>query len=247
MEPHHARRGAAGPVSRRARPRGGARGRAAVASLANQVRSEATRIYSRAWDDRARRAADRAAPTQHGRRRSAEPAAGRGFRAPERPRRLIRPARRRRTLRPCPPRRSATPSTAPPTRTTRSGRSARRSRTSGRTSPTWARRGGRASTPSRRLAATSPLPDALTAAVDRAIDEIGRIDGSASRHRLAVDVPAGRPPRRSVSDREVPGRGARTPGRSSTRGSRRTRWSPRAADAARRCDAGPAASSLGRS
>src|SRR6478672_2907869 len=71
-------------------------------TLANQVRSEATRIYSRAWDDRARRGV-----------------AGSGAGASGPP---DRPARRRRTLRRCPPRRPATPSIAPPTPTTRSGR-----------------------------------------------------------------------------------------------------------------------------
>ena len=162
-----------------------------------------------------------------------------------------RPARerRRRPERPstvvgcrrCPTRRSAT-SLDPRPRCLRRARarSARRSRTSGPTSPTssdaWRTRlDGRR----RRSGRREPVGPAVAAAIDRAIDEIGRIEDP---HR-AIDWLSTFPQvvllAHRGSRREVPGRGPRRPRgrlrRDPGRPARRARG-----DAARRRDAGPA-------
>ena len=153
--------------------------RAAIAPQADRVRAEATRIYSRAWDDRARRELDRRCSDAHaGRPASASRRTGRGVPAPERPRRLtVRVAVARRSAvggacRDDPRRHRPRPRRLRRAR----ARSARRSRTSGRTSPTSATRGATRFDAVATARGDEPLPERLTAALDRAIDEIGRIE-----------------------------------------------------------------------
>ena len=234
-------RGTARPLPRHPRRRRPARAAGERPGGAARVRRDATAAYSRAWDDRARRRletllreAER--PDGHGRASAASVAATvRSLTAPsppvatwtaDRPDRP-RDGPRGRRLRPMPdpdPRR-------------RPDRRPRRLRRADR-----ARRGRRGRVdlrqrPDRRLARASrggpgrawrrsALGPGRRDRARAARREIGADRRSAPRHRLAVDLPAGRAARPRARRREVPGRGPRRPRGRLRRASRPSRSSP---------------------
>ena len=113
----------------------------------------------------------------------------------------------------CPPRPSAMPSNGPWRVTPRSASSARRSRTSGRTSPTWSRRGA-----TRLDAVAETRGDEVATGRGQRRDRSGDRRDRTDRP-IRIGPSTGCPPsRRSCSSlsarrHEVPGRGARRPGR----------------------------------
>ena len=201
---------------------------------AARVRAAATRIYSRAWDERARRGLDGPAPASRPDRRPSEPVAASGTsrRRVARVTRVVarplspRPASRGRRLWRMSARRPiADLIDARPRRPTPTSRpSARRSRTSGPTSPTSRPPGAT------RLEAVAGARGSEAAAPgDRRRGRSGdRRDRPRSATRTARSTGC-RPSRRSCCSRsasarrEVPGRRPRRAGRRLRRASRPTR------------------------